>query len=286
MEIQKIILFQEKQVRREWHLDDWYFSIVDVIEVLTDATQPRTYWAKLKKKIKEESELLPNWQQLKMKSADGKFYKTDVANTEGLLRIIMSIPSPKAEPFKLWLAQIGKERMDEIENPELAFERAAEIYRAKGYTEEWIERRKQSINARKRLTDEWKSRGVQEGQEYAILTAEIAKATFGLTPSEHGKLKGLEKQNLRDHMTPLELIFTALGEESTRILAMQEDAKGFGENREIAEKGGRVAGRARRNAEKDLNIKVVSPENYLHLGRIEPKNVEEIPEKLDDKNIE
>ncbi len=286
MEIQKIILFQEKQVRREWHLDDWYFSIVDVIEVLTDATQPRTYWAKLKKKIKEESELLPNWQQLKMKSADGKFYKTDVANTEGLLRIIMSIPSPKAEPFKLWLAQIGKERMDEIENPELAFERAAEIYRAKGYTEEWIERRKQSINARKRLTDEWKSRGVQEGQEYAILTAEIAKATFGLTPSEHGKLKGLEKQNLRDHMTPLELIFTALGEESTRILAMQEDAKGFGENRETAEKGGRVAGKARRNAEKDLNIKVVSPENYLHLGRIEPKNVEEIPEKLDDKNIE
>ncbi len=286
MEIQKIILFQEKQVRREWHLDDWYFSIVDVIEVLTDATQPRTYWAKLKKKIKEESELLPNWQQLKMKSADGKFYKTDVANTEGLLRIIMSIPSPKAEPFKLWLAQIGKERMDEIENPELAFERAAEIYRAKGYTEEWIERRKQSINARKRLTDEWKSRGVQEGQEYAILTAEIAKATFGLTPSEHGKLKGLEKQNLRDHMTPLELIFTALGEESTRIIAMQEDAKGFGENRETAEKGGRVAGKARRNAEKDLNIKVVSPENYLHLGRIEPKNVEEIPEKLDDKDIE
>ena len=286
MEIQKIILFQEKQVRREWHLDDWYFSIVDVIEVLTDATQPRTYWAKLKKKIKEESELLPNWQQLKMKSADGKFYKTDVANTEGLLRIIMSIPSPKAEPFKLWLAQIGKERMDEIENPELAFERAAEIYRAKGYTEEWIERRKQSINARKRLTDEWKSRGVQEGQEYAILTAEIAKATFGLTPSEHGKLKGLEKQNLRDHMTPLELIFTALGEESTRILAMQEDAKGFGENRETAEKGGRVAGKARRNAEKDLNIKVVSPDNYLHLGRIEPQNIEELPEKLDDKDIE
>lgn len=286
MENQKIILFQEKQVRREWHLDDWYFSIVDVIEVLTDATQPRTYWAKLKKKIKEESELLPNWQQLKMKSADGKFYKTDVANTEGLLRIIMSIPSPKAEPFKLWLAQIGKERIDEIENPELAFERAAEIYRAKGYTEEWIERRKQSINARKRLTDEWKSRGVQEGQEYAILTAEIAKATFGLTPSEHGKLKGLEKQNLRDHMTPLELIFTALGEESTRILAMQEDAKGFGENRETAEKGGRVAGKARRNAEKDLNIKVVSPDNYLHLGRIEPQNIEELPEKLDDKDIE
>ena len=281
MENQKIILFQEKQVRREWHLDDWYFSIVDVIEVLTDATQPRTYWAKLKKKIKEESELLPNWQQLKMKSADGKFYKTDVANTEGLLRIIMSIPSPKAEPFKLWLAQIGKERIDEIENPELAFERAAEIYRAKGYTEEWIERRKQSINARKRLTDEWKSRGVQEGQEYAILTAEIAKATFGLTPSEHGKLKGLEKQNLRDHMTPLELIFTALGEESTRILAMQEDAKGFGENRETAEKGGRVAGKARRNAEKDLNIKVVSPENYLHLGQIEPQKVEDIPDKLE-----
>ncbi len=281
MENQKIILFQEKQVRREWHLDDWYFSIVDVIEVLTDATQPRTYWAKLKKKITEESELLPNWQQLKMKSADGKLYKTDVANTEGLLRIIMSIPSPKAEPFKLWLAQIGKERIDEIENPELAFERAAEIYRAKGYTEEWIERRKQSINARKRLTDEWKSRGVQEGQEYAILTAEIAKATFGLTPSEHGKLKGLEKQNLRDHMTPLELIFTALGEESTRILAMQEDAKGFGENREIAEKGGRVAGRARRNAEKDLNIKVVSLENYLHLGQIEPQKVEDIPDKLE-----
>ena len=286
MENQKIILFQEKKVRREWHDDEWFFSIVDVIEVLTDATQPRTYWAKLKKKITEESELLPIWQQLKLKSADGKFYKTDVANTEGLLRIVMSIPSPKAEPFKLWLAQVGKERMDEIENPELAFERAAEIYRAKGYSEEWIERRKQSINARKRLTDEWKNRGVKEGQEYAILTAEIAKATFGLTPSEHSQLKGLEKQNLRDHMTPLELIFTALGEESTRILALQEDSKGFEENREMAVKGGSVAGRARRSAEKDLNVKVVSSENYLHLGRLKTQNEDSVPEKLDNKGSE
>ena len=177
MENQKIILFQEKKVRREWHAGEWYFSVVDVIEVLTDAVQPRTYWARLKKKIKEESELLPTWKQLKLKSADDKFYKTDVANTEGLLRIIMSIPSPKAEPFKLWLAQVGKEHMDEIENPELAFERAAEIYRAKGYSEEWIERRKQSIASRKWLTDEWKSRGVKEGQEYAILTAEIGRAS-------------------------------------------------------------------------------------------------------------
>ena len=281
MENQKIILFQEKKVRREWHTEEWYFSVVDVIEVLTDAVQPRTYWARLKKKIKEESELLPTWKQLKLKSADDKFYKTDVANTEGLLRIIMSIPSPKAEPFKLWLAQVGKERMDEIENPELVFERVAEIYRAKGYSEEWIERRKQSITTRKWLTDEWKSRGVKEGQEYAILTAEIAKATFGLTPSEHGKLKGLEKQNLRDHMTPMELIFTALGEESTRILAMQQDANGFEENHETAARGGRVAGKALKNAEKDLNIKVVSVENYLHLGRIDGQKDTLLSEKND-----
>ena len=176
----------------------------------------------------------------------------------------MSVPSPKAEPLKLWLAQVGRERIEETENPELGMERIRELYRAKGYADEWIERRMQSIETRKQLTEEWKNRGVKEGQEYAILTAEIAKATFGLTPSEHGKLKGLEKQNLRDHMTPLELIFTALGEEVTRSIAVAEDAKGFEENRDAALQGGKLAGDARERVERDQRVKVVSSQNYLN----------------------
>lgn len=216
MHEQNLIPFEGKPIRKIWHNEEWYFSIVDVIEVLTDSPIARTYWSKLKTKIKTESELNPFWVQLKLPSADGKFYKTDCTNTEGILRIVMSVPSPKAEPLKMWLAQVGKERIDETENPELSFERMTEIYKAKGRTDEWIKSRLKSIETRKQLTDEWKNRGVQEGQEYSILTATIAKGTFGLTPTEHKEVKGLTKpsQNLRDHMTPLELILTALGEGS------------------------------------------------------------------------
>ena len=263
----KIILFQEKKIRRVWHDEQWLFSIVDVIEVLTGSPRPRKYWNALKTKLAEEgfSELSQNVGQLKMPSADGKNYNTDVANSQTILRLVMSIPSPNAEPFRQWLAKVGQERIEEIENPELGIERVREIYRAKGYPTEWIDTRIQSIDVRKQLTDEWKSRDVKEGKEYSILTAEIAKATFGLTPSEHKNLKGLERQNLRDHMTTLELIFTQLGEEMTRKLATENDAQGFEENAIAAKQGGRAAGDARKAAEKRTGVKVVSSDNFLNL---------------------
>ena len=256
-----IILFQEKQVRRVWHNQKWYFSVVDVIEVLAESPNPRNYWNMLKRK---ENQLYMNCVQLKLQSSDGKKYATDCANTEGLLRIIMSIPSPKAEPFKLWLAQVGEERIQEIENPELGIERIRELYKAKGYSDEWITSRLKSIDIRKELTKEWQQRGVKEGQEYAILTAEIAKATFGLTPSEHKELKQLGPQNLRDHMTNLELIFSMLGEEATRSIAVRDDAQGFHENQDAAQRGGKMAGNARRSFEETENIKVVSAQNFLN----------------------
>jgi DNA-damage-inducible protein D len=258
----KIVLFQEKQVRRLWHNEQWCFSVVDVIEVLTDSPIPRNYWSILKKR---EPQLHTVCMQLKMQAQDSKSRNTDCANTEGILRIVMSIPSPKAEPFKLWLAQVGRERIEEIENPELGIERVREIYKAKGYPDEWIERRLQTIEIRKQLTDEWKNRGVREGQEYAILTSEIAKATFGLSPTEHKDFKGIKNPtaNLRDHMTPLELIFTALGEEMTRALTVDTDAQGFHENAEAAQRGGRAAGKARIAAEKETGVKVVSSKSYL-----------------------
>jgi DNA-damage-inducible protein D len=269
MENQGLIPFNGKEIRKIWHNEEWYFSVVDVIEVLTDSSKPSRYWADIKKRSEKESnQSFAFCERLKLKRSDGKTYPTDCANTEGVFRILMSVPSPKAEPLKLWLAEQGKRTIEEAENPELLTERQAELYRAKGYPEEWITRRIQTIETRKALTDEWKERGVKERDEYGILTATIAKGTFGLTPSEHGKLKGLDRQNLRDHMTPMELIFNALGEESTRILAMQQDAQGFEENRETAMRGGKVAGKALKNAEKDLNITVVSEDNYLHLGQI------------------
>jgi DNA-damage-inducible protein D len=271
----KIALFQEKQIRRVWHKEEWWFSIIDVIEVLTENTRPRKYWNDLKKKLLTEgyAELSENIGQLKMPSADGKNYKTDVANTRTMLRLIMSIPSPKAEPFKQWLAQVGQERIEEIENPEIGFERLKELYKSKGYSDLWIDARIKSIETRKGLTDEWKNREVKEGQEYAILTAEIAKATFGLTPSEHKTLKNLDKQNLRDHMTRLELIFTMLGEESTRQIAVENNSKGFNENREAAIKGGRATGNARITYEKSRNVKVVSSENFINqVEDIEKRN--------------
>ena len=266
----KLDLFEEgNKVRKVWHEGEWHFSVIDIIEVLTDSTVPRKYWNNVKTR---EPQLSSICGQLKMKAADGKERATDTANTEGVFRIMMSVPSPKAEPFKLWLARTGKEHIEEIGDPELGFDRLKSIYEAKGYPKEWIERRMQTIEVRKQLTDEWKNRGVKEGQDYAILTAEIAKATFGLTPSEHSKLKGLERQNLRDHMTQLELIFTALGEEATRINTIDDDAQGFQENHEAALRGGQAAGDARVSFEKRQNQKVVSRENYLkQLDRGEDK---------------
>lgn len=275
MENNKIILFQEKEIRRVWHAEEWYFSVIDVIEALTDSVNPRKYWSVLKNR---EPQLATICSQLKITASDGKKYKSDTANTEGVFRLIMSVPSPKAEPFKQWLAQIGKERLDEMADPELAAQRSIDYYRAKGYSDEWIERRQQSIEARKRLTTEWQKRGVKEGQEYAILTAEIAKATFGLTPSQHAQLKSLEKENLRDHMTPLELIFTALGEEATRLNAISLDAQGFTENQDAALKGGNAAGEARKRFESVQNTQVVSSENYLHLLQKKSETDELLPQ--------
>ena len=254
--------FGGKEIRKIWHDDQWYFSVVDIIEVLTDSPHPRNYWSMLKKR---EPQLYTICVQLKMQATDGLQRSTDCANTEGVLRIVMSVPSPKAEPLKLWLAQVGTERIQETENPEMGFERMKEIYKAKGYADEWIKNRLQSIATRKELTDEWKKRGVKEGQEYSILTATIAKGTFGLTPTEHAKIKGLEKQNLRDHMTTLELIFTALSEETTRSLTVEHDAQGFIDNENVAYKGGEMAGRTLKNYEKIRGQKVVSTANFLNL---------------------
>jgi DNA-damage-inducible protein D len=261
----KIVLFQETKIRRLWHDEQWYFSIVDVIEVLTGSVAPSKYWTKLRKQLTEEGaiEFSTNRRKLKMVGIDGKLYPTDVANSETLLRLIMSIPSPKAEPFKLWLARVGQERIEEIENPELGIERVKELYKSKGYSDAWIDMRIQSIEVRKQLTDEWKGRDVKEGKEYSILTAEIAKATFGLTPTEHKNVKGLERQNLRDHMTTLELIFSQLGEEMTRKLAIEQDAIGFNQNTQAAKQGGRAAGKARVAAEEETGVQVVSADNFL-----------------------
>jgi DNA-damage-inducible protein D len=258
--------FEGKEIRKAWHDEQWYFSVVDVISILTDSPIPKTYWSKLKTKIKEESQTYPNTVRLKLVASDGKQRLTDCANTEGVLRIVMSIPSPKAEPLRMWLAEQGKRAIDEAENPELLMDRQVELYRAKGYSEEWIKNRIESTKTRNRLTDEWKKRGITENKEYSILTATIAKHTFGLTPTEHGELKGLEKQNLRDHMTPLELIFSALGEEVTRQIAITDNTQGFHQNQEASVLGGTFAGNAIERLEKERNIKVVSSDNFLGLA--------------------
>ena len=265
-----INLFEEQQVRSIWNEEQqkWYFSIIDVIAVLTNSPRSRKYWNALKTKLQQEgSELSQKLGQLKMLAEDGKMRMTDVADTEQLLRLIQSIPSPKAEPFKQWLAQVGAERIAEIENPELAQARIRETYKAKGYSDEWIEKRIRGILVRDELTNEWKQRGVKEGKEYAILTAEISKATFGIIPSEYKKLKGLTKatENLRDHMTDLELIFTMLGEASTTEIAKNKNAKGFVENHKAAKAGGNVAGNARKELEQKSGKKIVSKENFKQL---------------------
>ena len=232
-----IKLFESKQIRSEWNDKEqqWYFSIIDVIEILTESQNPRRYWSDLKRKLNLEgfTQLYEIIVQLKMISSDGKRYTTDCAGTKGLLRIIQSITSPKAEPFKQWLAQVGSDRLDEIENPELATQRTRELYKAKGYPDDWIEKRMRSIAIREELTEEWKNRGVNKQIEYSVLTAEISKATFGLTPSQYKKVKGLKSQNLRDHMTDLELIFSMLGEASTTKVTRVKNAKGFMENKGV-----------------------------------------------------
>ena len=271
-----IIVFQEKTVRRAWHGDQWWFSVGDVCGVRTDSADAGAYWRKLKQRLTAEgSQVVTFCHGLKMPAPDGKQRETDCANTEGLLRIIQSIPSPKAEPFKRWLAKVGYERIQEIENPELASARARELYEAKGYSSSWIDKRLRSIGVRSELTDEWKARGVQEGKEYAILTAEIARATFGITPGEHSKLKGLDKvrtgNNLRDHMTDLELIFTMLGEASTTEIAKRNDAQGLGENQSAAKQGGSVAGSARRDLESRSGNRVLSKENHLPPRVVDPQ---------------
>ena len=274
---QSIIPFEGKPIRKVWENDEWWFSIIDIIEVLTDSTAASKYWNALKRREPQVSTIC---RKMKFLAPDGKMRPTDTANTEGVLRIVMSIPSPKVEPLKLWLAQTGKERIEEMENPELAFDRAREIYKAKGYPEDWIGYREKSILIRKELTEEWKNRGINENAEYSLLTAEIAKATFDLTPTEHKELKGLTKpnQNLRDHMTNLELIFSALSEEITRKVAIRDDANGFLQNREAAGEGGRMAGEARENLEKRLGEKVVSSNNFLGL---DGNKKEELPKKKD-----
>jgi DNA-damage-inducible protein D len=264
----QLMPFEGKEIRKLLHNEEWYFNVVDIIAILTDSENPRNYWAQTKKRLAEKEgaiQSVTNCHRLKFKGTDGRFRSMDAANTEGVFRIIMSVPSPKAEPLKLWLAQEGKRAIDEAENPELLTERQAELYKAKGYPDEWIKRRVQSIETRKMLTDEWKNRGVKEGEEYSILTATIAKGTFGVTPSEHSKIKGLARQNLRDHMTPLELVFTALSEEVTRSIAVKDDAQGFNENQEAAAYGGSIAADARQRLERERGLKVVSSENFLGL---------------------
>lgn len=265
-----IKLFQSKQIRSTWNEKDqkWYFSVQDVVEVLTDSTDVKQY---IKRMLSRDELLKSNWGTIctlvEMEAADGKRRKVQAADTKGLLRIIQSIPSAKAEPFKLWLAQVGSDRLDEIENPELATQRTRELYKLKGYPDDWIEKRMRSIAIREELTEEWKNRGVKEQKEYAILTAEISKATFGLTPSEYKKVKGLKSQNLRDHMTDLELIFSMLGEASTTEIVKTQNPKGFVQNHKAAKQGGAVAGNARRELESRTGKKIVSKENYLPEGK-------------------
>lgn len=262
-----ISIFEEKQVRRAWDSTEekWVFAIVDVIAILTDSPNPQVYWRVMKKRLMDEgNETVTNCNGLKMTAADGKQRMTDVADTEQLLRLIQSVPSPKAEPFKRWLAKVGYERLEEIENPELAAKRMRAIYEQKGYSEQWIEKRLRGIAVRDELTDEWSKRGVKEGREFAILTAEISKATFGLTPAQYKEFKALSnpKENLRDHMTDLELIFTMLGEASTTEIAKKRDAQGVSQNQQAAKAGGTIAGDARKALEEKSSSKISSPENY------------------------
>ena len=270
----QIQLFEDQKIRTAWDAEqeEWYFSVVDVVGVLTDQPDTRhaaKYWSVLKTRLKKEgSELPTNCSQLKLKSADGKRYLTDVADTEQLLRIIQSIPSPKAEPFKLWLAQVGRERIEETIDPEQAIDRALETYLKKGYSEEWVHQRLLAIRIRNELTDEWSKRGVEKGREYAILTDEISRAWSGMTTRQYKRLKGLKKENLRDNMSDLELVLNMLAEASTTSISRSEQPEGLEENRKVARRGGRIAGNARRELEQETGRPVVTAENAQTLQQL------------------
>jgi DNA-damage-inducible protein D len=271
MNIEKsLVVFEEKNIRKIWHNEEWWFSVVDIVEVLTESTNPRNYWNMLKSRELENGvELYTNCVQLKLPASDGKSYATDCTNTEGAFRIIQSIPSKKAEPLKLWLAKIGYQRVQEIENPELAQNRAKKYYELKDYPREWIDKRLRGIAIRQELTEEWKNRGVEENKDFAILTNEISKATFNVSVKQHKQIKNLDpkyqNQNLRDNMTDLELIFSMLSEKLSTEATRKDDSQGFQENKDSAKKGGAVAGRARKDAEQTFGIKVVSSKNHLDL---------------------
>ena len=276
-----IRLFQDHRVRVHWNEEEekWFFSIVDIIGILTESVNPNNYWKVLKNRLKKEgSELVTNCNQLKMESSDGKYYKTDVADTEQLLRLIQSIPSSKAEPFKIWLAKVGYERIEETEDPEKAFDRAMATYLKKGYSKNWINQRLKSIEVRKELTDEWESRGVKKGSEFAILTDEITKAWAGFTTKEYKKFKSLKKENLRDNMTNLELVLNMLAEATTKEISSERKPKSFIENKIIANQGGTVAGNARKEIEEKSGRKVISSLNAKELGISENKETKNIEE--------
>lgn len=270
----KIKVFESKQIRTLWNEteEEWYFSVVDVVEVLTDSANPQTYWRVLKKRLKDEgNETVTNCNALKMLAPDGKMRKTDCLDTKGVLRLVQSIPSPKAEPFKMWLAQVGSERLDEIADPEKAILRGADFYRAKGYTEGWINQRLRTIEMRKELTDEWKARGIDKEKDYAILTNEMTKAWSGLTVQEYKQVKGLKKENLRDNMTNIELVLNMLAEVTTTAISKQEQPQTFDDSKNVARRGGKVAGNARKDIETQLGQSVISPLNAKDKKALEIK---------------
>lgn len=270
----KIKIFENKQVRTLWNAneEEWYFSVVDIVGILSESKIPRNYWSDLKRKLKQEgSELHEKIVQLKMQSSDGKYYKTDCLDTKGVLRLVQSIPSPKAEPFKMWLAQVGSERLDEIADPEKAMLRSVELYRKKGYSEEWINQRMLAIKTRKGLTDEWKERGIKDGKEYAILTDEMTKAWSGMSVKEYKNLKGLKKENLRDNMTDIELILNMLAEVTTTTLSKEEKPETFNENKAVAKRGGSFAGETRKRFEKETGTKVTTALNAENKPALEQK---------------
>ncbi len=282
----KLKLFNEKTVRVSWNADEeeWYFSVVDVVSVLTDSVDPKQY---IKKMRARDTELNSSWGTIctltKMQASDGKYYKTTVATTKGILRLVQSIPSPKAEPFKMWLAQVGSERLDEIADPEKAFKRGVDFYRAKGYSEEWINQRMQTIRARKKLTDEWRARGIETDKEYAILTSEMTKAWSGKTVREYKELKGLKKESLRDNMTDIELALNMLAEVTTTAFSKQERPETFDESRKIARDGGKVAKNARRDIERRLGKSVISPLNASEVDLLTTTKGTETPPSDDEE---
>ena len=281
MESNKIQIFENQKIRTAWNeeTEEWYFSVVDVVAVLTESVDPQSYWRKLKQRLKEEgNETVTNCHALKMTAADGKKRLTDVADTEQLLRLVQSIPSPKAEPFKLWLAQVGRDRIEETIDPELAIDRALETYLKKGYDEDWIHQRILSIRVRNELTDEWQKRGVEKGKEFAILTDEITKAWSGMTTRKYKKLKGLTKENLRDNMSTTELILNMLAETATKDISERTNPETFEENRNVAKRGGKIAGNARKELEEEIGSSVITSKNATELNDVVVNLIENLNE--------